>query len=80
VAPHVPEPVRAVVDRALAFRKDDRWPDAEAMALALRGACEIALGTRLEDLLPIHSDAEPSTSEDIAMLPTQVPRDTATAV
>jgi serine/threonine-protein kinase len=80
VAPQVPEAVRAVVDRALAFRKDERWPDARSMALALRRACESALGTPLAQLPRIDGDAEPPMSEDIAMLLTRVPQDTATAV
>jgi eukaryotic-like serine/threonine-protein kinase len=36
VAPHVPSEVAAIVDRALAFDRDDRWPDAESMRHALR--------------------------------------------
>jgi serine/threonine-protein kinase len=35
VAPHVPAPIAAVIDRALAFEQDDRWPSAEAMKEAL---------------------------------------------
>ncbi len=38
VAPYVPRGVAAVVDRALAFEKRDRWPDALAMREALRWA------------------------------------------
>lgn len=38
VAPFVPRGVAAVVDRALAFEKKDRWPDALAMREALRWA------------------------------------------
>lgn len=38
VAPHVPRAVAAVIDRALAFDKRDRWPDARAMREALRWA------------------------------------------
>jgi serine/threonine-protein kinase len=33
-----PAPVCALVDRALAFERDDRWPDARAMQLAVRDA------------------------------------------
>jgi serine/threonine-protein kinase len=36
VAPEVPRAVAAVVDRALAFEREDRWQDAESMAEALR--------------------------------------------
>ena len=37
-APDVPRAVAAVIDRALAFHKQERWPDAEAMREALRWA------------------------------------------
>ena len=36
VAPHAPRAVAAVIDRALAFERDQRWQDAESMAEALR--------------------------------------------
>ncbi|MFE7594160.1 serine/threonine-protein kinase, partial [Kitasatospora sp. NPDC057512] len=35
---HVPAPVRAVVERAMAKAPDERWPDAATMASALRQA------------------------------------------
>ena len=37
-APEIPRSVAAVIDRALAFHKQERWPDAEAMREALRWA------------------------------------------
>ena len=37
-APDVPRAVAQVIDRALAFHKQERWPDAEAMREALRWA------------------------------------------
>ncbi len=37
-APEVPRAVAAVIDRALAFHKSERWPDAHAMREALRWA------------------------------------------
>ncbi len=37
-APEVPRSVAAVIDRALAFHKSERWPDADAMREALRWA------------------------------------------
>ena len=37
-APDLPEPVRSVVDRALAFNKVARWPDAKSMKLAVEAA------------------------------------------
>ncbi len=38
VAPFVPEQLALVVDRALAFHRDRRWPDAAAMLAAFRAA------------------------------------------
>jgi serine/threonine-protein kinase len=43
VAADVPGPVAAIVDRALAFERDRRWPDAATMQQAVRLAME-ALG------------------------------------
>ena len=38
LVPEIPKPVAALVDKALAFEKADRWPDATAMQDALRRA------------------------------------------
>jgi serine/threonine-protein kinase len=38
VAPHVPEEVAAIVDRACAYERADRWPDARAMQRAVAEA------------------------------------------
>jgi eukaryotic-like serine/threonine-protein kinase len=38
VAPEVPEPVAAVIDRALAFDREARWPDARGMQRAVQSA------------------------------------------
>jgi hypothetical protein len=40
VAPSVPGPVAAIVDRALAFERERRWPDATTMQEAVRVAVE----------------------------------------
>ena len=53
VAPEVPAPIRAVVDRALSFSKDERWPDAAAMNDALAEATELSLGRHLRSLPPL---------------------------
>jgi serine/threonine protein kinase len=42
VAPEVPGPIAAVIDKALAFDKGSRWQGAEAMRDALRDACATA--------------------------------------
>jgi eukaryotic-like serine/threonine-protein kinase len=38
VAPDVPAPLALVVDRALTFHRDDRWPDARSMQAGLQRA------------------------------------------
>ncbi len=43
-APWVPPPICAVVDRALAFDKQNRWPTARMMIEALEQAAKAALG------------------------------------
>jgi len=45
VAPWVPSEIVAVVDRALAFKREDRWESASAMREALREASESAFGS-----------------------------------
>jgi serine/threonine-protein kinase len=40
LAPHVPGPVAAVIDRALSFERDERYPNAAAMQAAIRTAYE----------------------------------------
>jgi serine/threonine-protein kinase len=41
LAPDLPLPVREVVDRALAFDKNSRWPDARTMQEAVRAAYSV---------------------------------------
>jgi serine/threonine-protein kinase len=50
LAPDVPAPVAAVIDRALAFDKAERWPTAIAMRDALRAACVEATGAPIPPL------------------------------
>lgn len=45
VAPSVDERIAIVVDRALAFAKDERWPDAQAMRLGFREGIIAAMPT-----------------------------------
>lgn len=51
LAPQVPPAVVAIVDRALAFEKSARWPDARAMHQAVRDA-QIALGWPVPPSMP----------------------------
>jgi eukaryotic-like serine/threonine-protein kinase len=64
-APFVPREIVAVVDRALAFDKADRWPDAHSMRFALRlasrGASErraVAAGLSSERTMVMADDDE----------------------
>jgi serine/threonine-protein kinase len=53
VAPDVPTPLAHVVDRALMFNKEDRWPDARTMQRALAEAFQASFGAPMpgaEDL------------------------------
>jgi serine/threonine protein kinase/tetratricopeptide (TPR) repeat protein len=72
LAPEVPEPIRAVIDRALSFKKDERWADAEAMDQALLGASLAAFGEPVGELPPLVVP-ELRPSDEVAGLPTQVP-------
>jgi serine/threonine-protein kinase len=52
VAPGLPPAVIAVVDRAIAFRADDRWPNAKAMRDALAEACRESVSASEGDKSP----------------------------
>jgi serine/threonine-protein kinase len=56
--PGIPLEVARVVDRALAFKKEERWPDAAAMHLALVQAYKTAFGAALPG-------PRPRTKEDV---------------
>ena len=45
VLPDLPPAIAEVIDRALAFRKDERWPTARTMQAALGEACRITYGS-----------------------------------
>jgi serine/threonine protein kinase len=66
VAPSVPKPIQAVVDRALAFQKAKRWPDARAMQLALRAA-QRALGWPVSISAPL--PASPANAPALSASP-----------
>ncbi len=51
VAPNVSEKTAAAIDRALAFRREDRWPNAAAM----RKAVDAAIADLGSDVIPIES-------------------------
>jgi serine/threonine-protein kinase len=77
VVPGVPPPIAAVVDRALAFERDHRWPSAEQMHSALEAAYRAAFGAQLPTLgqlpqtpaLAGQSAAWPATVRDPASVP-----------
>lgn len=57
VAPHVPIPIAAVIDKCLAKTPADRWESAEALA--------DALGMALDDMITADRDAVKKTSGDV---------------
>ncbi len=48
VAPNVSEATARVIDRALEFKRDDRWPDAASMRAAVNDAIETLGGETIE--------------------------------
>lgn len=56
-APRVSASVAAVVDRALAFEKEARWPDARSMREALQLAYREACGAPIETAAPLTIDS-----------------------
>jgi eukaryotic-like serine/threonine-protein kinase len=58
LAPAVPPPLAAVVDRALQLRPDDRWQSAHAMRSALRTAYQTVYGTLPNK--PAYAASEPA--------------------
>jgi serine/threonine-protein kinase len=75
VAPGAPEGLIAVVDRALAFRRDDRWPSASAMQAALTALVESgALGApanlvELVKSVPVARWADPAYEPTLLAAP-----------
>jgi serine/threonine protein kinase/tetratricopeptide (TPR) repeat protein len=72
LAPEVPEALRDVVDRALSFPRDSRWPDAETMAQALHLACGAVTGVSVAEL-PRVTAVPVQPHDDINALPTRPP-------
>jgi serine/threonine-protein kinase len=58
VADPMPPPVARVIDRALAFEKADRWPDARSMQEALDRAYEEVFGEPLTTAVAVRVAAE----------------------
>jgi eukaryotic-like serine/threonine-protein kinase len=52
-APHVSPQVASLVDKALAFEKKDRWPDARAMREAIREAYSEMHGAPISNATPL---------------------------
>lgn len=66
VAPHLPSSVVAVVERALAFEKPMRWPNARAMQQAVRDAARSASLTSASKSSA--DDAPPSSDNDATLI------------
>lgn len=71
--PDIPQPVASLVDRALAFDKDDRWPDAQAMQEAVRRAYHAASGAPISThpklFVPVSVPNRTLPSADLALPP-----------
>jgi serine/threonine-protein kinase len=65
VSTDIPAVVAEVIDKALAFRKEDRWESAKAMRAALRSAISV-LGFEENSLRPSH---KPATADDAPLSP-----------
>ncbi|HEY1696637.1 MAG TPA: serine/threonine-protein kinase [Polyangiaceae bacterium] len=61
----------ALVDRALAFHREERWPDAKAMRLAVRGAYREVFGQRIAPVGLLRLLVKESLAE--AALPDETP-------
>jgi len=59
VAPEVPAEVAALVDRALAFEKSERWPDADAMQSEVARVYELASGRSISRAPPVSVATKP---------------------
>jgi serine/threonine-protein kinase len=71
IVPSVPAMVAAIVDRALAFKSEDRWPDARAMG----AACADAYATVAGHPIPEGDAAAPDLDETLPLdEPSSVPR------
>jgi serine/threonine protein kinase len=70
IAPHIDPRIVAIVDRALAFNKADRWPSAVAMREAVIAAYEAIYGTKLrKDPLERILTEAPSVAGSTAHMP-----------
>ena len=72
-APDVPPAIVEVVDRALAFSRDERWPDARSMQRALEEAHRASFGEELDPTEvgppPVPRFIVPRSEDDRATLP-----------
>jgi serine/threonine-protein kinase len=64
VLPGIPKGIGAVIDRALAFRPEDRWADARSMQAALRAAAKALPEAGPDGIVPPVIVSRPSLPED----------------
>jgi serine/threonine-protein kinase len=64
VLPGIPKEIAAVIDRSLAQRPQDRWPDARAMQAALRAAAKVLPEAGPDGVVPPRVTSRPSLPED----------------
>ena len=72
VAPDIAPALAAVVDRALAFDKAGRWPDARAMQGAIQEASARAFGTSVSSACPMQLAATIPAPVPCPLVPTQI--------
>jgi serine/threonine-protein kinase len=75
IDPSVPEPLALVLDRALKFDREERWPDAKSMQAALREACGFGDLSRLIQALEAspRSTGDKAAGGTLPSIPTQEP-------
>jgi eukaryotic-like serine/threonine-protein kinase len=64
ISPDAPPEIAAVIDRALAFAKEDRWPNARAMGAALAEAYRTTYGASLPQSRSSRPSGAPSSQEE----------------
>jgi serine/threonine-protein kinase len=74
LVPTAPIPLVSIVDKALAFDREDRWPDARQMQEAVRGAYRAITGTTLSAARLSFGDSDPRMSRaDTVAVASKVP-------
>jgi len=73
LVPTVPIPLVSIVDKALAFDKEDRWQDARQMQEAVRGAYRVITGSSASAARLSFGDSDPRMSRADTAVASKVP-------